>query len=95
MSLFFLFVPLLLQQKANSLATSGNLEDAKAAIMEASKLLDDAKPLIDARIALGGSTEDAMYASQFKPMRVQCHRVLGQVLAGMGDMLSCESEFAL
>mmetsp|Transcript_18099 Transcript_18099/g.29632 ORF Transcript_18099/g.29632 Transcript_18099/m.29632 type:complete len:678 (+) Transcript_18099:140-2173(+) len=85
---------LLLQQKANNLATSGNLEEAKAAIIEASKLLDDAKPLIDARIALGGSnSEDAMYASQWKPMRVQCHRVLGQVLAGMGDMLSCEAEF--
>jgi len=87
---------LLLQQKANNLATSGNLEEAKAAIMEASKLLDDAKPLIDARIALGGSnSEDAMYASQFKPMRVQCHRVLGQVMAGMGDMVSCEQEFRI
>jgi len=85
---------LLLQQKANNLATSGNLEEAKAAIIEASKLLDDAKPLIDAKIALGGSnSEDAMYASQFKPMRVQCHRVLGQVMAGMGDMVSCEQEF--
>jgi tetratricopeptide (TPR) repeat protein len=87
---------LLLQQKANSLATSGDLTGAKAAIVKASKLLDDAKPLIDARIALGGSnSEDAMYASQFKPMRVQCHRLLGQVLAGIGDMQACEVEFRL
>lgn len=85
---------LLLQQKANTLATSGDLTGAKAAIVEASKLLDSAKPLIDARIDLNGSnTEDAMYASQFKPMRVQCHRILGQVLAGIGDMAACEAEF--
>ena len=85
---------LLLQQKANTLATSGDLTGAKAAIVEASKLLDDAKPLIDARIALDGpNSQDAIYSSQFKQMRVQCHRFLGQVFAGMGDLVACEEEF--
>jgi len=85
---------LLLQQKANTLAISGDLTGAKAAIVEASKLLDDAKPLIDARIELGGSnSEVAMHASQFKPMRVRCHQLLGQVLAGIGDLQASEAEF--
>jgi tetratricopeptide (TPR) repeat protein len=81
---------LLLQQKANKLAASGDLAGAKVAIVEASKILDDAKTII----AAGGSnSDDVRYASQLKPMRVQCHRLLGQILAGMGDMVACEAEF--
>ena len=85
---------LLLQKKANTLASSGDLNAAKHAIFEASKLLDEAKPLLDANIALGGgNSEDAMYAAQFRPLRVQCHRFAGQILAGMGDLVGCEAEF--
>lgn len=85
---------LLLQKKANLLATSGDLVGAKSAIAESSKLLDDAKVDIDARTALGSSySEDALYSSQFKPMRVQCHRLLGQIYAGMGDLEASEAEF--
>lgn len=85
---------LLLQKKANSLAAGGDLNGAKNAIDEAAKMIDEAKPIIDAKVALGAaSPEDAMYASQLKPLRVQIHRLTGQILAGMGDLVACEAEF--
>jgi len=85
---------ILLQKKANNLAPSGDLNGAKLAIDQAAKLIDEAKPLLNAKIALGGgNSEDAMYASQLKPLRVQIHRLCGQILAGMGDLEACEAEF--
>mmetsp|Transcript_8466 Transcript_8466/g.18179 ORF Transcript_8466/g.18179 Transcript_8466/m.18179 type:complete len:659 (-) Transcript_8466:455-2431(-) len=64
---------LLLQKKANTLASGGDLNGAKIAIIEASELLDKAKSFIDANLALGGlNSEDAAYAAQFRPMRIQC-----------------------
>jgi len=87
---------LLLQKKANDLAPAGDLDGAKEAINQAGELVDEAKPLLDAKIALGGAnSEDAMYASQLKPLRVQIHRLKGQILAGMGDLEACEAEFRL
>lgn len=85
---------LTLQKKANTLAAGGDLTGAKLAIDDAAKLVDDAKPLLDAKMALGGAnSEDAMFASQIKPFRVQIHRLCGQILAGMGDLVACEAEF--
>lgn len=85
---------LTLQKKANNLAADGNLNGAKVAIVDAGKLLDDAKPLLDAKLALGGaSAEDVMFSEQVKPLRIQTHRLYGQILAGMGDMSACEEEF--
>ena len=85
---------LTLQKKANNLAADGDLNKAKLAITDAGKLLDDAKPLLDAKLALGGaSAEDVMFSEQVKPLRIQTHRLFGQILAGMGDMSACEEEF--
>lgn len=85
---------LLLEKKANNLAANGDLNGAKRAIDEAARLVDKAKPLLDVKMALGGaSDEDAMFSKQVKPQRVQIHRLCGQILAGMGDMVACEAEF--
>lgn len=85
---------LVLQKKANNLAPAGDLNGAKLAINQAAKLVDEAKPMLDAKVALGSANaEDAMYASQLKPLRVQIHRLCGQILAGMGDLEACEAEF--
>lgn len=85
---------LLLQKKANDHAAGGDLNRAKEAVDEAAKMIDEAKPLLDAKMALGGATsEDSYYASQLKPLRVQLHRLTGQIYAGMQDFASCEQEF--
>jgi len=85
---------LTLQKKANNLAAGGDLKGAKLAVDDAAKFVDEAKPLLDTKIALGGGdSEDAIFASQIKPLRVQIHRLCGQVLAGMGDLVACEAEF--
>ena len=84
---------LTLQKKANNLAADGDLSGAKMAIVDAGKLLDDAKPLLDAKLSLGASAEDVMFLEQVKPLRIQTHRLYGQILAGMGDMKACEEEF--
>lgn len=85
---------LLLQKRANELAPRGDFIGAISAINQAGELVDEAKHLLDARLALGGATsEESMFASQAKPLRVQIHRLKGQILAGSGDLEACEKEF--
>ena len=86
---------LLFQKKANNLAAVlGDLNGAKVAVDRAAKLIDDAKPLIDAKMALGdANSDDIIFSQQLKPLRVQIHRLCGQILAGLGDMVACENEF--
>jgi tetratricopeptide (TPR) repeat protein len=87
---------LTLQTKANNLAASGDLTEAKVAIDRAGKLVDEATPLLLAKIGLGSATpEDGVFVKQTKPLRVQIHRLCGQILAGMGDLVACEAEFRL
>jgi len=84
----------LLHKKANNLAANGDLNGAKLAVDDAAKMVDDAKPLLDIKMACGGlSPEDAMFTKQIKPLRVQIHRLCGQILAGKGDLVGCEAEF--
>lgn len=84
----------LLHKKANNLAASGDLNCAKLSIDDAAKLVDDAKPLLDIKTALGDSSpEDAVFAKQLYPLRIQIHRLCGQILAGKGDWVGCEAEF--
>jgi Flp pilus assembly protein TadD len=84
----------LLHKKANNLAASGDLNGAKLSIDDAAKLVDDAKPLLDIKTALGDSSpEDAVFAKQLNPLRIQIHRLCGQILAGKGDWVGCEAEF--
>ena len=86
---------LLFQKKANNLAAVlGDLNGAKVAVDRAAKLIDDAKPLIDAKMALcDANSDDIIFSQQLKPLRVQIHRLCGQILAGLGDMVACENEF--
>ena len=84
----------LLHKKANNLAASGDLNGAKLSIDDAAKMVDDAKPLLDIKMELGGSSpEDAVFAEQIKPLRIQIYRLCGQILVGMGDLVGCEAEF--
>ena len=72
----------------------GDLNGAKVAVDRAAKLIDDAKPLIDAKMALcDANSDDIIFSQQLKPLRVQIHRLCGQILAGLGDMVACENEF--
>lgn len=85
---------LVYQSKANTLASQGDLPGAKNAVLQAAKLLDDAKPLVDALVASGtGGDENERYALQYEPLRLQCHRLTGSILAGMKDFAGCEVEF--
>jgi len=69
-----------------------NIPVAKEATLTASSYLDSAKPLLDSLIATG-SDDLLPYVAQHKMLRLQCHRNLGQIYAGTGDMGSCEKEF--
>lgn len=83
---------LVYQANANKLAASGDLVSAKTAITEASKMLDTAKPLLS--IQNNSNDEDLVrYRSQLGPLRMQVHKLSGQIFAGMKDLPGCEAEF--
>ena len=85
---------LLYNIRGNGLAQTGDLDGAKQAALDAAKFLDTAKPLLDAAAATGKADSDiAQYQQQYRPVRLQSHRLLGQVLAGAGDLVGSESEF--
>ena len=85
---------LLYNIRGNGLAQTGDLDGAKQAALDAAKFLDTAKPLLDAAAATGKADSDiAQYQQQYRPVRLQSHRLLGQVLAGAGDLAGSESEF--
>lgn len=87
---------LLYQKKAESTAADGNLETALDLATKASNLIDQAKPLLDAMIARhSGGADDQKYIAQFAPLRLQCHRILGSVHAGMKNFEACEKEFRM
>jgi len=81
---------LIYQSRANSLAAGGDLSGAKAQMVKAAGVLDGAKPLLQ---QMSSSDDARQYAAQFDPLRLQCHRLTGQIMAGMGDMEACEKEF--
>jgi len=86
---------LLYNARANQMAPAGNLPGAKKAAINASNFIDMAKPLLDAAAAGMGKVADEarQYLTQYKALRMECHRILGQIYAGSGDMASCETEF--
>lgn len=68
----------------------------KAASLQAATYLDAAKPLLDIVSQSGqpGSAASiAPYLAQYKALRLGTYRNLGQIYAGGGDMVQCESEF--
>lgn len=84
---------LLYHTRAKSLATATNhdLQAAKANAQLASEYADRAKPLLDQFDII--DDEIRQYISQYRPLRLQCHRLLGQIYAGLGDLQACEMEF--
>ena len=78
--------------RANVLAPSGDLAGAKAAAMQATDYLEAAKPLLEDLLKQGKS-DAAHYLSQYRPLRLQNYRMVGQIYAGTGDMDACEREF--
>ena len=77
--------------RANQFAQGGDLPNAKASSLKAGSFLDQAKPLLD---ALASADADSQrYIAQFKPLRLQVHRLTGQILAGAQEFAACEEEF--
>ena len=87
---------LVYQIQGEQIAMSGNLEGAKSLALQASKFADDAKPLLEDLMktpSFSGDSDLARYLQQFQPQRLRCHRLLGQIFAGMGNLPASEAEF--
>lgn len=77
-----------------SCSLAGNIKEAKSLALKASDLVDAAKPILEEMAGSGiGGTDIAGYINQLKPLRLQCHRMVGQLLASEGDLAGCEKEF--
>ena len=86
-------------KKCESSAKQGNLSGAKDFIVKAADYLEQSKSLLDEAISNGvpPNNHDEViqlkgYARQFKPLRLQCHRLLGSLLFGLKDYDACEDE---
>lgn len=69
-----------------------DIEGAMETALQSSQYLDAAKPLLD-ELVEKGDDEAVRFLNQFKPLRLQCHRNMGQLYAGTGDLTSAEEEF--
>jgi tetratricopeptide (TPR) repeat protein len=80
--------------RGDSLAQGGNLEGALKVALDAAKYMDQGKELLD-DLASSGKADSMVdrFIQQYRPLRLQAHRLLGQLYAGAGDMASCETEF--
>lgn len=89
MNLSLIFV-----SRGNSLAQGGDLEGALKVALDAANYMDRGKELLDVLASSGkGDSMVDRFIQQFRPLRLQAHRLLGQLHAGAGDMTSCENEF--
>ncbi|KAG7355187.1 serine/threonine protein kinase [Nitzschia inconspicua] len=68
-----------------------DIDAAKAAVLQAGSYLDSAKPLLDQVSSFESGMQQ--YQSQYNTLRLACHRNLGQIYAGTGDLAMCEEEF--
>jgi len=85
---------LVFQKKGEGSAAKGDFPTAKQLVAKAAEYLEDAKKMLDEAITSGvGSEEEKMYASQFGPLRLHCHRLAGSILFGQRDFAACEEEF--
>lgn len=85
---------LLYNTRGNFLAQSGDLDGAKLAAASAARYLDESKQRLDALLAVGQIDNDLnTYLERYRPLRLQAHRLSGQLSAGSGDMAACETEF--
>jgi tetratricopeptide (TPR) repeat protein len=85
---------LLYNTRGNYLAQMGDMKGASKAAHAAAKYLDEGKALLSA-LSTDGKLDSQLerYFQQYRPLRLQTHRLIGQLYAGEGDMLSCEAEF--
>ena len=83
---------LVYQTRGNALASEGDLAGAKKAAIGSAQCLDSAMPLLKQLQADGNAEADA-YMSRYGPLRLQSHRLMGQIYAGLGDYETCEKEF--
>ena len=87
---------LLYNTRGNFLAQTGDMDGAKSASLDAAKYLDESKHLLDILASSGDLDGDLeKYIDRYRPLRLQAHRLAGQLSAGSGDMESCEAEFRL
>jgi len=87
---------LLYNTRGNFLAQTGDLDGAKSASVDAAKYLDEAKHLLDSLASSGNLDSDLKtYFERYRPLRLQAHRLAGQLSAGTGDLESSEAEFRL
>jgi tetratricopeptide (TPR) repeat protein len=85
---------LLYNTRGNFLAQTGDIDGARVASADAAKYLDESKQLLDTLAAAGKLDSDLeSYVERYRPLRLQAHRLTGQLSAGTGDLLSCEAEF--
>jgi Tfp pilus assembly protein PilF len=80
---------LVYQKQAERHAGEGSFNFAKELAMKAGDLLDSAREFLHNLT----DDDDLKYAEQFTPLRLQAHRILGSIYAGMQDFMSCEAEF--
>ena len=83
---------ILYYQRSQRLASAGNLDGALVDAKEASSLVDRAKPMLE---STGLNAETQQYLQQVKPLRLQCHRMVASVFAGMKDLGAAEAELRL
>eukprot|EP00980_Cylindrotheca_fusiformis_P003288 scaffold743_cov117-Cylindrotheca_fusiformis.AAC.7 len=80
--------------RGNALAQSGDLQGAMKVALDAARYMDEGKELLDV-VASSGNADGMIdrFIQQFRPLRLQAYRLIGQLHAGAGDMTSCEDEF--
>lgn len=80
--------------KGNTLAQGGDLEGGMKMATDAAKFMDQGKVLLERLVQNGNSdSQIGRFIQQYKPLRLQAHRLLGQLYAASGDMAKCELEF--
>ena len=81
-------------KQGESSAAKGALPKAKEILMKAAENLENAKTLLEEAINAGTASDDERrYIQQYRPVRIQCHRLAGSILFGLKDFEACENEF--
>ena len=85
---------LLYNTRGNYLAQTGDMNGAQKAANDAVRYLEEGKARLDALMSDGKLDSQLQeYASRYRPLRLQSHKLIGQLHAGAGDMVACEAEF--
>ena len=85
-------------QRGKMLAQQGSFDAARTAALQSSNLLDEVKPHLDDWDPMPQHMTDVdddsqRYIGQYRPQRLQAHRLCGQIFAAMQDMEAAEQEF--